>query len=141
LLAGSNDETQFPGMPDLIGVTLNFLNPVAERARSLFVVKVLRQKTMLVSLLRCDERMLVTPYLISMTTPESPRLLVEGATTSRFQVYLGELSYLFERAEPRLAAGRCFGRSDHRGRGKRYRAVGARVAQDTTHPSIKRLLS
>ncbi len=76
MLAGSNDETQFPGMPDLIGVTLNFPNPVAERARSLFVVKVLRQKTMLVSLLRCDERMLVTPYLISMTMPGSPRLLV-----------------------------------------------------------------
>ncbi len=44
--------------------------------------------------------MLVTPYLISMATPESPRLLVEGATTSWFQVYLTEFSYSFERAEP-----------------------------------------
>jgi hypothetical protein len=43
--------------------------------------------------------------------------------------------------EPAKAAGGCFGRSDHRGRGKRHRAVGACVAQDTTHPSIKRLLS
>jgi hypothetical protein len=33
---------------------------VAERARWSFVLKVLQQKTMLVSLLRCDERMLVT---------------------------------------------------------------------------------
>jgi hypothetical protein len=62
LLAGSNDETQFPGIPGLIGVTLNFLKPVADRGpRWSFVVKVLRQKTMLVSLLGCDERMLVTP--------------------------------------------------------------------------------
>jgi hypothetical protein len=53
------------------------LKPVAERAGSTFVVKVLRQKTMLVSLLRCDDRMLITPYLISTTTPQSPRLLVE----------------------------------------------------------------
>jgi hypothetical protein len=37
--------------------------------------------------------MLVTPYLISMATPESPRLLVEGATTSWFQVYLREFNY------------------------------------------------
>jgi hypothetical protein len=29
LLAGSNDETQFPGMPGLIGFTLNFLNSAA----------------------------------------------------------------------------------------------------------------
>jgi hypothetical protein len=29
LLAGSNDETQFPGVPGLIGFTLNFLNPAA----------------------------------------------------------------------------------------------------------------
>ena len=62
LLAGSNDETQFPGMPGQIGFTLNFINSVAERARSSVVVKVLRQKTTLVSLLR-DERMLVTSYL------------------------------------------------------------------------------
>ena len=48
---------------------------MADRApRSLFVVKALRQKTMLVSLLRRDERMLVMPYLISMMTPESPGL-------------------------------------------------------------------
>ena len=33
----------------------------------------------------------------------------------------------------RLAAGGCFGRSDHRGRGKRYRAVRACVAQDSAH--------
>jgi len=39
--------------------------------------------------------MLVTSYLISMATPESPRLLVEGATTSWFQVYLREFNYLF----------------------------------------------
>ncbi len=37
--------------------------------------------------------MLVTPYLISMATPESPRLLVEGATTSWFQVYRREFNY------------------------------------------------
>jgi hypothetical protein len=73
---------------------------VADRAGSTFVVKVLRQKTMLVSLLRCDDRMLITPYLISMTTPESPRLLVEGAATSWSQVYLREFNDLFERAEP-----------------------------------------
>ena len=34
---------------------------VAERARWSFVLKVLQQKTMLVSLLRCDESMLATP--------------------------------------------------------------------------------
>jgi hypothetical protein len=44
--------------------------------------------------------MLVTPYLISMATPESPRLLVEGATTSWFQVYLREFNYLFRAPEP-----------------------------------------
>jgi hypothetical protein len=75
--------------------------------------------------------MLVTPYLISMATPESPRLLVEGATTSWLQVYLREFNYLFRARRARLAAGRRFGRSDHRGRGKRHRAVGACVAQDT----------
>jgi len=37
--------------------------------------------------------MLVTPYLISMAMPESPRPLVEGATTSWFQVYLREFNY------------------------------------------------
>jgi len=48
----------------------------------------------------CDEHMLVTPYLISMTTPESRRLLVEGATTSWFQV-ISESSITYsERAEP-----------------------------------------
>jgi len=127
-------------MPDLIGVTLNFLNPVAERARSLSVVKVLRQKTMLVSLLRCDERMLVTPYLISMTTPESPRLLVEGATTSWFQVYLREtIPYASAQSPPgRRRLLRPLRPPRAR---KRYRAVGACVAQDTTHASIKRLLS
>jgi hypothetical protein len=100
LLRGSNDEAQFSGMFGLIEATLNYLKPAAERAGSTFVVKVLRQKTILVSLLRCDDRMLITPYLISMTTPESPKLLVEGATTSLFQVYLREFNYLFERAEP-----------------------------------------
>jgi len=30
-----------------------------------------------------------------------------------------------------LAVGRRFGRSDHRGQGKRHRAVGACVAEDT----------
>jgi hypothetical protein len=84
--------------------------------------------------------MLVTPCLTSMTTPESPRLLVEGATTSWFQVYLRELNYLFER-RARLAAGWCFGRSDHRGRGNRHRAAGVCVAQDTAHAAIERLLS
>jgi len=39
--------------------------------------------------------MLVTPYLISMATPEPPRPLVEGATTSWFQVYLREFNYRF----------------------------------------------
>ncbi|HEY6371741.1 MAG TPA: hypothetical protein VIX37_14270 [Candidatus Sulfotelmatobacter sp.] len=48
LLAGSNDDTQFPSMPGLTRVTLNFLKP----ARSSCVAKVFRQKTMLVSLLR-----------------------------------------------------------------------------------------
>jgi len=38
--------------------------------------------------LRGHEGMLVTPYLISMAMPEAPRLLVERATTSWFQVYL-----------------------------------------------------
>ena len=75
--------------------------------------------------------MLVTPYLISMATPESPRLLVEGATTSWFQVYLREFNYSFRARKARLAAGRRLGRSDHRGRGRRHRAVGACVAQDT----------
>ena len=59
--------------------------------------------------------MLVTPYLISMATPESPRLLVEGATTSWFQVYLREFNYLFRTRRARLAAGRRFGRSDRPG--------------------------
>ena len=77
--------------------------------------------------------MLVTPYLISMATPESPLLRVEGATTSWLQVYLREFNYLFRARKARLAAGRRFGRSDHRGRGKRHRAVGACVAQDTAH--------
>jgi hypothetical protein len=46
--------------------------------------------------------MLVTPYLISIATPESPRPLVEGATTSWFQVYLREFRSITdsERAEP-----------------------------------------
>jgi hypothetical protein len=35
-----------------------------------------------------------------MTTPETPRLLVEGATTSWFQVYLREFNYSYERAGP-----------------------------------------
>src|SRR6266850_1440372 len=77
--------------------------------------------------------MLVTPYLISMVKPQSPRLLVEGATTSWLQVYFGEFNYLFRARRARLAAGRRFGRSDHRGRGKSHRAVGAYVAQDTAH--------
>jgi hypothetical protein len=81
--------------------------------------------------------MLVTPYLISMATPESPLLLVEGATTSWLQVYLGEFNYLFRARRARLAAGRRFGRSDHRGRGKRHRAVGAYVAQDTAHTNYQ----
>src|SRR5215471_14201774 len=65
--------------------------------------------------------MLVTPYLTSMATPEAPRPLVEGGTTSWFQVHRRAC----------LAAGRRFGRSDHRGQGKRYRVVGACVARDT----------
>jgi len=65
--------------------------------------------------------MLVRPYLISMATPESPGLLVGGATTSWFQVYLKEFNYLFRARRARLAAGRRFGRSDHRERGKRHR--------------------
>src|SRR5271166_625636 len=86
---------------------------------------------MLGSLLRWDEGMVVTPYLISMTTPESRRLLVEGATTSWFQVYLREFNCLFRARRARLAAGRRSGPSNHRGRRKRHRAVGACVAQDT----------
>ena len=78
-------------------------------------------------------------YLISMTTPESPRLLAEGATTSWFQVYLGEFNYLFRARRAFLAAGRRFGRSDHRGRGTRHRAVGACVAADTVHQSAVEL--
>jgi hypothetical protein len=59
--------------------------------------------------------MLVTPNLISMATPESPRLLVEGATTSWFQAYLREFNYLFRARRGRLAAGCRLGPSDHRG--------------------------
>ena len=77
--------------------------------------------------------MLVTPYLISMETFESPRLPVEGATTSWFQVYLREFNYSLRARRARLAAARRFGRADHHGRGRRHRAVGACVAQDTAH--------
>ncbi len=77
--------------------------------------------------------MLVTPYLISMATPESPRLLVEGATTSWFQVYLRELNSLFERAKPTWPPAVASAAPTHRGLGKRHRAVGACVAQDTAH--------
>ena len=63
--------------------------------------------------------MLVTPYLTSMATLEPPRLLVEGGTTSWFQVH-----------RSLLGRRRRFGRSDHRGQ-ERHRAVGACVARDT----------
>ena len=75
--------------------------------------------------------MLVTPYLISMATPESPRLLVEGATTSWLQVYLRKFNYLFERAEPVWPPAVASAVPTHHGRGKRHRSVGACVAQDT----------
>jgi hypothetical protein len=84
--------------------------------------------------------MLVTPYLISMVTPGSPRLLVEGSTTSSFQVYLREFNYLFRARRAGLAAGRRFGRSDPRAR-KAPSAVGACVAKIPPIPSINRLLS
>jgi hypothetical protein len=58
-LSGSINQTQLSGMKGQIEVTLDILRPVAERVGSTFVVKVLRQKTMLVSLLRCDDRMLI----------------------------------------------------------------------------------
>jgi len=45
--------------------------------------------------------------------------------------YLREFNYLFRARRARLAAGRRFGRSDHRGRGRRHPAEGACVAQDT----------
>ena len=46
------------------------------------------------------------------------------------QVYLGEFDYLFRARGAPFAGGRRFGRSDHRGRGRRRR-VGACVAPDT----------
>jgi hypothetical protein len=94
------------------------------------------KKTTLVSLLRCDERMLVTPYLTSMTTPESPGLLVEGATTSWFQVYLREFNYSFERAGPAWRPAVASALRPPR-RGTHHRALGACVAQDTTHTTYQ----
>ena len=85
--------------------------------------------------------MLVTPYLISMAMPESPRPLVEGATTSWFQVYLREFNYRFRAGGAPWPPTVEVGPSDYRGRGKHHRAVGACVAQDTADTSINRLLS
>ena len=74
---------------------------VAERARWSFVLKVLQQKTMLVSLRRCDERMLVTPL---------PDLADEGLNRhgysskeqrpSWLQVYFREFNYLSSAQSP-----------------------------------------
>jgi hypothetical protein len=109
---------------------------VAERARWSFVLKVLQQKTMLVSLRRCDERMLVTPL---------PDLADEGLNRPGYRRRSNDIvasglsrrvQLLIRARRARLAAGRCFGRSDHHGRGKRHRAVGACVAQDTTHDRL-----
>jgi hypothetical protein len=76
-----------------------------------------------------------------MATFESPRLLVEGATTSWFQVYLREFNYLFERAEPAWPPAVASAAPTTAGE-ERHRAVGACVAQDTAHtidqPAVER---
>jgi hypothetical protein len=127
LLAGSNDETQFPGVPGLIGFTLNFLNPAAV---------ICRQGPSAKNNVGLSTSLLVTPYLTSMTTPESPGLLVEGATTSWFQVYVREFNYSFERAGPAWRPAVASALRPPR-RGTHHWALGACVAQDTTHTTYQ----
>ena len=107
---------------------------VAERARWSFVLKVLQQKTMLVSLLRCDERMLVTS--LSDLADEG---LNRPGYSSKEQRHRGfrfisesSITY-FERAEPAWPPAVASAVPTHHGRGKRHRSVGACVAQDTAH--------
>jgi hypothetical protein len=106
---------------------------VAERARWSFVLKVLQQKTMLVSLLRCDERMLVT----SLSDLADEGLNRPGYSSKEqrpwLQVYLRKFNYSFERAEPACPPAVASAVPTHHGRGKRHRSVGACVAQDTAH--------
>jgi hypothetical protein len=54
----------------------------------------IKAKALTMTMVRIDDEMLVTPYLLSRQTSESPRLLLRGATTPLFRVYENEFRAL-----------------------------------------------
>ena len=59
-------------------------------------LKRIKAKALTITMVRIDSEMLVTPYLFSRQTGESPRLLIYGTETPLFQVYENEFRALAE---------------------------------------------
>jgi hypothetical protein len=97
-LAASNEEATLPGMTGVISNTIRILKEAAQNTQ--FQVRALRKKTFTVSLLRFDETIIATPYLVSTMTASSPRFVASGSDTPLFKIWMREFDYLFEVAEP-----------------------------------------
>jgi hypothetical protein len=64
-----------------------------------FVTRAIRDKTIAVSLLRFDDKMQVTPYLVNYSTEVTPRYNFLGLDREVFERYLREFEELFKLAE------------------------------------------
>jgi hypothetical protein len=98
-LKASNQDAALPGIAGVITNTIGILKAAAQNANQ-FQVRALRNKTFTLSLLRFDETMIATPYLVSTMTSSSPRFVVSGSNGPLFNTWMREFDYLFEAAEP-----------------------------------------
>jgi hypothetical protein len=98
-LQASNQDAALPGMAGVIANTISILKAAARGATQL-QVHALRNKTIMLSLLRFDEIMFATPYLVSTMTSSSPRFMVSGSDSPLFNAWMREFDYLFGVAEP-----------------------------------------
>jgi hypothetical protein len=86
-LNGSVMRANHPVMQKQMHTIWEMLQEIKRRHGNVAIGR-LRVSNMSVSILRFDNTMLVTPYLVGLTTDESPRFILRGSVTVLFKKYI-----------------------------------------------------